>query len=263
VAVAVGAVALVAFVATAILIYRLFADGGGDTPPPRITVPPPTKITVEPPPPPPITVEPPPITEVVPDLELDLAGGCGRTYEPGEVMEIGIWATVDGVVDVYLRDPQGETPYLFALGVVAEQWASRDWDAPEQPGAWLLEGDLDDGQAQASCAFDVAMVEIPPPLIEEVWIEPLEEGSVCPGNEVLVYATILAEVPLTSVQLWTRPPDEPWQQVEMEQLDDQTYRQFMVAYPEPGIAYFVHVEDEASNMAKSEQQIYAVGYCVD
>ncbi|MGD8625777.1 MAG: hypothetical protein PVJ34_14660, partial [Anaerolineae bacterium] len=262
VAVAVGTVAVVAVVATAILIYQLFADGGGP-PPTRVTVlPPPTGITVEPPPPP-ITVEPPPITEVVPDLELDLAGGCGRTYEPGEVMEIRMRATVDGIVEVYLRDPQGETSHLFARSVAAEAWAVGDWDAPEQPGTWWLEGDLNSGQAQASCAFDVAAVEPQPPVIEDVWIEPLGEAEPCPDEEVLVYAIILAEVPLARVELWTRPPDESWQQIEMEQLDDQTYRQFMVAYPEPGIAYFVHAEDEAGNMVKSQEQNYAVGHCVE
>jgi hypothetical protein len=131
------------------------------------------------------------------------------------------------------------------------------------PGEWLVIGDLNGGQAQARCVFAVAAAEIPPPIIEEVWVEPVEEGIVCPGNEVLVYASILAEVPLTSVQLWTRPPDEPWQQMEMEQLDDQTYRQFMVARLDPGTAYFVHAEDEAGGMAKSEEQVYKVGHCVD
>jgi hypothetical protein len=194
-----------------------------------------------------------------PQVQIQMDGTCDQEYEPGTQALISLWSNRSGQVDVYLLE-EGQRQLLFSQDVVANQASSQYWNVGETQGTWALEADLNNGQASGQCTFSVA-AESQPPIIESVWIEPVEDEPICPGDKVWVYAWVFDESGLDRVDLVSSPPYESQAQSPMEVVDDQTYRYPMIAYEEPGTAFYVYAEDVHGNPASSDPESYVVAPC--
>jgi hypothetical protein len=200
------------------------------------------------------------LTVEAPQVQIRIDDDCGQEYEPGAEANVSLWANADGRVDVYLLSQEGEREFLLDQEVQANQTAFQSWVVPESRGDWTLEADLNDGQAGDDCPFSVA-AESTPPVIESVWAPPDETEVTCPGDQAEVYAQILDDSELSQVELISRPPEGFWFSTEMERIDDQTYRQALTVYEEPGTDFYVYAEDVYGNWATSDQYAYAVAPC--
>jgi len=201
--------------------------------------------------------EPPP-----PEVSIWLAEGCDREYEPDFPTQVFFRPSVNGWVDVYLVNPEGGREFLFGEEVRAGQVASRDWEVLGWEGNWALEADLNDGQASDRCDFSVEMESVPP-VIGDIWIEPMFEEPVCPEDKVYVYVQVSDESGLGRVEIQARYPagSGSWVPAEMWAVDDQTYQHPLTAHEEPGTEFYIYAEDVDGNSAQSGVQVYAVEPC--
>ncbi len=202
---------------------------------------------------------PPPVLEV----DIWLAEGCDREYEPDSSTQVFFQASVDGWVDVYLVNPEGGREFLFGEEVQAGQVATRGWEVPGGEGNWAAQADLNDGQASDRCDFTVETESVPP-VIGDIWIEPVFDEPVCPDDKVYVYVQVSDESGLGRVEIWARYPagSGDWMPAEMWAVDDQTYQHPLTAHEEPGTEFYIYAEDVDGNSAKSGVQVYAVQPCV-
>ena len=175
-----GGVAVV-LVVTLIILIAILPDGPTTPepePPPATTRAVPTTRV------PPTTVAPPPPTTVVPpDVEIQLAAGCGETYAPGDELNLLLAASVAGEVQVSWSGPGGARDSLFAEEVLAGQIVRRDLAAPEIEGQWALEANLNNGQARDECSF---AVESPIEPQVQVWLAEGCGGTFDPGQALTV-----------------------------------------------------------------------------
>ena len=207
-------------------------------------------------------------------VQIELGKGCGLSYPPCQGFAVRLQANRSGLVEVYRVSPAGEREFLFDVGVTAGEITTRDWKIPRSAGDWVLEADLNGGQARSRCAFRVEPESVRP-AIEKVWIEPFvpdvgptpEPGQpVCPGSKVWVYTHLFDPCgePLSRVELWARYPaggTGDWLPVEMFPVDPWTYRHPMTAHEPPGTEYYVYAEDGYGNPARSAVQVYFVEPC--
>jgi hypothetical protein len=96
-----------------------------------------------------------PTVEITPAVDIDLAGGCNRAYEPGASTEIRLRANVGGLVVVSLVDPQGEPTVILREQLTPGKEIVEPWNVPELAGDWVLEAVLNEGQARDHCALQV------------------------------------------------------------------------------------------------------------
>jgi hypothetical protein len=216
----------------------------------------PTERPVEEPTPTPVEDEQP-----EPWVEIELLEGCGTVYLMNDVLTFEIRTNVGGQVDVYMVGPDGERIHLFEQFMdedASERW---EWDAPSELGEWELVAELNGGEAEGRCGF---VVDAPPPVIEGVAIITVTEGFVCPDDEVVVRAYFTFVRPLERVLFWFRdPPDTGiWFSDEMTRVDDWSYSYIIEAREQPGIEFYVFVEDVDGRSAESEPQIFFVDPCV-
>jgi hypothetical protein len=197
------------------------------------------------------------------EVSIWLTEGCEQEYEPSFPTEVFFQSSVDGLVNVYLVNPEGGRKFLFGEEVQAGQDASRDWEVPEWEGNWALEADLNDGLASGRCDFSVE-TELAPPVIGDIWIEPVVGESVCPEDKVYVYVRVSDEIGLGRVEIRARYPagSGSWVPAEMWAVDDQTYQHPLTAHAEPGTEFYIYAEDPYGDSAKSGVQVYAVEPCV-
>jgi hypothetical protein len=96
-----------------------------------------------------------PTVVITPVVEIELAGGCDRTYKPDSRIEIRLRANVEGLVVVSLVDPQGEPRAIFRQWLTRSAQIDEPWNVPETEGDWVLVAVLNKGQARDTCAFQV------------------------------------------------------------------------------------------------------------
>jgi hypothetical protein len=226
-----------------------------------------TPTPTPPPPPPPSTNTPtstptPTNTPTVtpspqPRVDIWLAGGCDRAYEPGYLAQIFFRSSVDSGVSVRLDDQE-----LFGRDVVEGRTYKENWEVTQEPGQHRLSAVLDSGVSN-ECRFSV-QTEWAPPVISEVWIEPMFSEPVCPEDKVWVYVQLSDESGLGRVEIRARYPagSGDWSPGEMEPLDDQTYQHPLKAHEEPGTEFYIYAEDVDKHSTESGVQVYAVEPCV-
>ncbi len=90
-----------------------------------------------------------------PEIELTLAAGCDKTYHPGETLDIAIWSSVRGELEIRALDPLGREEYLFGESIRADQEIRRQEAVPSLGGNWRLVAYLNDDDAVDQCGFAV------------------------------------------------------------------------------------------------------------
>jgi hypothetical protein len=148
-----SALATVALLAVAgFLAASVLAPSSPSSSPPSL---PPAATFAPSPTPPQPTVTVAPVAEVSPGVEVWLAEGCGGTYAPGTPLTIQVQASIAGRVAIYQVGTQGEHRVLFEVDAGPQEIISQALLAPEGEGNWVLEANLNHGQATARCEFAV------------------------------------------------------------------------------------------------------------
>ena len=102
-----------------------------------------------------------------PEVEITLGDGCGQEFESGTATQIRLWSSVSGSVDIYLYGLKDFRELLFPEEAVeANQYVYIPWIVSGGAGDWGLEANLNHGQAEDYCSFQVKPIPKP-----KVWIE--------------------------------------------------------------------------------------------
>jgi hypothetical protein len=102
----------------------------------------------------------------IPEVDITLVDGCGQEYESGTATQIRLWSSVSGSVYIYLSGPEDFRELRFKEDVKANQDVYIPWTVSGGAEGWGLEANLNDGQAEDYCSFQVKPIQKP-----EVWIE--------------------------------------------------------------------------------------------
>jgi hypothetical protein len=212
-------------------------------------------------------------TVELPQIQIQLEDGCNQSYASCQVHAIRIQSNVDGAVDVYLVNTEGESEFLFREQVTANQEVSREWESAKMAGDWTLEAELNGGQASGRCSFRVDPGSVRP-VIGDIWIEPMAPdvgptaapGPICPWDKMWVYAQVSDPCgqELARVEIRARYPagSGDWLPSAMFPLDAGTYRHPLTAHEAPGTEFYIYAEDGYGNAAQSDVQVYAVEPCL-